>query len=142
MNNFLALVLSALRGWLSYRRRLTPVASLGSVIIHLILPGKIIPRNELYRAAQDQPGCCTGDGFHSFAWLSFISVRSRTTVSCTRRKISPFGKKSACRSTGSGYPRVIFVNPRWCRHAGHGLAGGGGVGRGGHVNVYNILSSK
>ena len=113
------------KGWLSYRRQLAPVPSLGSVIIHLILSRKIIPRNESYRAAQAQPGCCTGDGFHSFAWLSFISVPSRTTVSCARRKITPFGKKSACRKTRSGYPCVIFVNPRWCRHAGHGLAVGG-----------------
>ena len=62
----------------------------------------------------------------SFFCVIKFSVQSRTTVSCTRRKISPFGKKSACRRTGSGYPRVIFVNPRWGRHAGHGLAGGGG----------------
>ena len=31
------------------------------------LPGKTIPRNESYQVAQDQPGCCTGAGFHSFA---------------------------------------------------------------------------
>ena len=67
-------------------------------------------------------------------WISFSCVNkfyvsaSRATVSCTRGEITPFGKKSACRRTRSGYPCVIFVNPRWCRHAGHGLAGWGGGG--------------
>ena len=55
------------KGLISYRRQLTPVPSLGSVIIRLILLGKIIPRNESYWTAQDQHGCCTGDGFHSLA---------------------------------------------------------------------------
>ena len=149
MNKFLALVLSALKDWLSYRRQLTPVPSLVSVNIHLILPGKIILGNESYRAAHTGSLSClcnhslditrknhTGErviqggprstrGFHCFGWSSFISVQSRATVSCTRKmKSLLLVQKSASPWTGSGYPCVIFVNPRWCPHVGHGLVGG------------------